>query len=122
VRYFKPSEFACKHCGANLMQADFLRDLDELRHEFGRPLIVSSGYRCPDYNANVSATGRTGPHTTGRAVDLRARGGDAYDVLSLALELGFTGIGVAQKGSARFLHLDKLPDAPGQPRPFVWSY
>jgi zinc D-Ala-D-Ala carboxypeptidase len=122
LRYFRPSEFACKHCGANLMEDWFLRDLDELRHRYGRPLFISSGYRCPRYNEEVSRTGRTGPHTTGRAVDVRVARADAYHVLSLALAMGFTGIGVAQKGAARFLHLDRLPNAPGQPRPTVWSY
>jgi zinc D-Ala-D-Ala carboxypeptidase len=40
----------------------------------------------------------------------------------LALEQGFTGIGVSQKGAIRFIHVDDLPDAPGQPRPTIWSY
>jgi len=31
---------------------------------------------------------------------------------------------VNQKGphAARFIHLDDLPDAEGQPRPTIWSY
>jgi len=37
----------------------------------------------------------------------------------LALELGFTGIGVQQKGTGRFPHLDTLEEPP---RPNVWSY
>jgi zinc D-Ala-D-Ala carboxypeptidase len=122
LRYFRPAEFACKHCHASLMDDLFLRDLDELRHRYGRPLIISSGYRCPHYNDEVSSTGRTGPHTTGCAADVRVARADAYLVLSLALAMGFTGIGVAQKGAARFLHLDRLPNAPSQPRPTVWSY
>jgi hypothetical protein len=43
-------------------------------------------------------------------------------VLKLALEAGFTGIGVAQKGSGRFMHLDDLLNDEGQPRPTIWSY
>lgn len=34
----------------------------------------------------------------------------------------FTGIGIQQKGGDRYIHLDNLPNAPGQPRPTVWSY
>jgi hypothetical protein len=33
--------------------------------------------------------------------------------------MGFTGIGVQQKGSRRFIHLDVLQNPP---RPNVWSY
>jgi zinc D-Ala-D-Ala carboxypeptidase len=122
LRYFKPPEFACKHCAANLMEDGFLLELDELRHRFGRPLIITSGYRCPAYNAQVSSTGLTGPHTTGCAADIGVAHADAYDVLRLALAMGFSGIGVAQKGADRFIHLDKLPPAADRPRPTVWTY
>lgn len=124
MKYFKRSEFDCKHCGQNLMVQEFMDRLDALRGLYGRPLIVSSGYRCPDHNARVSSTGRTGPHTTGRAADLAVTHRDAYELLALALApgAGFTGVGINQKGTGRFIHLDDLPAAPGQPRPTLWSY
>ena len=105
-----------------LPAADFQKKLERLRERFGKPLAVTSGARCPDYNAKVADTGRTGPHTKGRAVDLAIRGGDALHLITLAVEQGFTGIGVSQKGASRFLHLDDLPNEDGQPRPWVWSY
>src|SRR5690606_26062838 len=120
-QHFTMSEFACKHCGANNIDESFVDKLDLLRARFGRPLIVTSGYRCPEHNARVSTTGRTGPHTTGRAVDLRVDRKDSYLLLRLAFQMHFTGIGVQQKGPARFIHLDDLPDGPGQPRPTTWS-
>jgi len=43
-------------------------------------------------------------------------------VLREALILGFTGIGINQKGTGRFLHLDLLPNLLLHPRPTVWSY
>lgn len=104
------------------MQARFLLELDELRHRHGKPLIIASGYRCPEHNARVSSTGRSGPHTLGSAADLRVARAEAYNILRLALEMGFTGVGVAQKGVERFIHLDNLLAAPGHPRPTVWSY
>ena len=36
--------------------------------------------------------------------------------------VGFTGIGVNQKGGARFLHLDTIESSPARPRPTIWSY
>lgn len=116
--HFQFSEFACKHCGQNEMKWDFITKLDALRKEVGFPLPVTSGYRCPIHNQNVSTTGPNGPHTTGRAVDLGVRGAQAHAVLSAALKAGFTGIGVQGKGPTRFLHLDDLTDN----RPAVWSY
>lgn len=82
---------------------------------------VNSGARCPAYNNKVSGTGLTGPHTKG-AIDVGVRGDQALTVVRIALEEGFTGIGVSQKGDKRFIHLDDLPNAPGQPRPTIWSY
>jgi zinc D-Ala-D-Ala carboxypeptidase len=121
-RYFKIEEFSCHHCGVNLIDHGFVDKLHELRERVGFPLIVNSGYRCPAYNKMISDTGETGPHTTGHAVDFKVDRKKAYAVLKMAVLMGFTGIGVAQKGSSRYLHLDDLLDAPRQPRPTIWSY
>lgn len=121
-RHFDRNDFACKHCGENKTEDDFIDLLDELREQCGFALRVTSGYRCPEHNQAVSTTGPTGPHTTGRAADLGVSREKAYRVLDLALRMGFTGIGLNQKGEARFVHLDDLPNAPGQPRPSCWSY
>jgi zinc D-Ala-D-Ala carboxypeptidase len=122
LRYFKISDFACKHCGENKIDYKLVEMIDELRHQCGFPISISSGYRCPDHNVKVSSTGRNGPHTTGRAADLAVSHKQALTVLRKALAMGFTGFGVQQKGGGRFIHLDTLPDAPGQPREHIWSY
>jgi uncharacterized protein YcbK (DUF882 family) len=121
-RYFTLDEFRCKHCGEVFMHPGFIQMLDDLRHEFGGPLFITSGYRCPEHNQRVSSTGPAGPHTSGKAADIGIRGGDARRLVGLAVQHGFTGIGVQQKGGGRFIHLDMLDDAPGQPRPWLWSY
>lgn len=120
--HFTNAELACG-CGCGLLpKQDFMERIEKLRIQFGKPMRVTSAARCPEYNAKVSHTGLTGPHTTGRAIDLGLDRGDAYAVLRLALIAGFTGIGVAQKGAGRFLHLDDLLQEEGQPRPTIWSY
>lgn len=122
-KHFKVEEFRCKcGCGQNLISSKFVDMLDELREACGFPLPVTSGYRCPTYNAKVSSTGHNGPHTTGRAADLGVSRKQAYEVLSWAMRMGFTGIGIKQTGEGRFIHLDDLPAAEGQPRPTVWGY
>lgn len=126
LRYFAASEFNCKGSGCcggvGLMDASFLDEIDELRHRYEKPLFVSSGYRCPVHNKRVSSTGASGPHTTGRAADFRIDRADALKLLSIAIDMRFTGIGVNQKGAGRFLHLDNLPNSSGHPRPTIWSY
>lgn len=122
-KYFKIEEFACHHCGKNLMSSKFIDKLEELREEYDYPLVVSSGYRCSDYNKTVSTTGDAGPHTTGRAVDFLISRNEALQLLEIALSSGrFSGIGLNQKGASRFIHLDDLTNMPGQPRPTIWTY
>lgn len=115
---FKLDEFACKHCGENKIDTKLVDALQELRERCGFALPVSSGYRCPVYNADVSTTGPNGPHTTGKAVDLAVDRAKAYRVLKEAMAMGFTGIGIQQKGNGRFIHLDLLDEG----RPTIWSY
>ena len=119
---FSTEELKCKHCGAHILVPEFMDRLQSLRKDYGKPMKISSAYRCSKHNADVSTTGLTGPHTTGRAVDVICTNKDAYDLLHLALLHGFTGIGIKQSGAknTRFLHLDDIPDR--MIRPTVWNY
>lgn len=124
---FRPEEFACKcACASTVIDTDLLDALHELRIEFDRPMVISSGYRCASHNVLVSGTGPNGPHTTGSAADVSVSGLAAWDLLVLAAaHPRITGIGVNQKGpmGSRFLHLDVLPvNGRQHPRPRIWSY
>lgn len=116
-------EWACKGTGKLVYDTEFLDLFEKLRLMFGRPLPINSGYRSPEHNRLVADTGDAGPHTTARAADVRIYGTYAYELLALALGLGFTGIGLQQKGApeSRYLHLDILR-APDFPRPMIWTY
>lgn len=120
---FTQEELACKHCGRMYIPQASIDRLQRVRNKFGRPMRVTSGDRCPDYNEQVSTTGRAGPHTKA-AFDIAVSGPEAYLLVAIALQEGFTGIGVQQKGphEKRFIHLDDLPDEANQPRPTIWSY
>ncbi|WP_354504833.1 D-Ala-D-Ala carboxypeptidase family metallohydrolase [Limibacillus sp. MBR-115] len=128
--HFSPRELAERSSkweeGRSPLRIDenFLDHLEALRMAFGRPLIVTSGYRSPEHNKRVSSTGNSGPHTTGRAVDVHIYGSAAFDLLDASLAHGFTGIGLQQKGpvSSRFIHLDDLPGNDTRKRPWIWSY
>jgi len=119
---FSESEFACKHTGECHMDEDFMDMIQMLRDEYGRPMTITSGYRHPTHPIEASKTSPVpGAHTTGNACDIGCRGTAAYEILNLALAIGFTGIGVSQKGDVRFLHLDNLTGE-NRLRPTVWSY
>lgn len=117
---FTQAEMRCKHTGKCEMDPRFMQRLQQLRSVYGQPMTVTSGYRDPSHPAEAGK-GTPGAHTMGRAVDIAVRGADAVRLLQLALQMGFTGVGVAQKGTNRFIHLDDV--APGTlPRPMIWSY
>ena len=84
-------------------------------------MIMTSGYRCPAYNEKM---GYTQTHSTGQAGDTSCSHKEALKILIAAITVGFTGIGVMQKGSSRFIHLDDLAEdlSIGRPRPHIWSY
>ena len=120
--YFSDDELKCHCCGVLNFNPNTLRRLNLLRKEYGKPIMIESGYRCPKHNKEVSDTGESGPHTTGQAIDIIVSGGNALTLLVLAVKYGFTGIGIQQKGQNRFLHFDDLLESYGRPRPWIWTY
>ena len=121
--YFSEHEFACRHCGKCLMLPRFMDRLYGLRQKWGRPMLFSSGYRCPDHPEEAGKKNGPGAHTMGCAADILVSGRDAFELAKLAINEGFTGVGVQQKGhTIRYLHLDTAPDGLRFVRPMLWSY
>ena len=123
TEHFSEKELKCKcgKCDYPGMDADFMEKLEIVRGLVNKPLPLNSAYRCPAHNDSVSSTGRTGPHTTRKAVDIRCSGKLAHEVLIAAAHCNFTGLGVQQRGNhgGRFIHLDTNEH---DGRPWVWSY
>jgi len=119
--YFNKHEFTCSHTGKCDMDSNFINKLNELRVAFGKPMRITSGFRDVTHPIETKKSS-PGAHTTGQAADIAVSREDAFDLLSLALTKGFTGIGIQQKGSGRFIHLDTLKNSPERPRPTIWSY
>lgn len=140
---FTEDELRCKcGCGRADMDPAFMEWLQELRNILGKPMVITSGFRCPDHNEVVSksGTGRTGPHTTGCAIDIAVAYEPAYELMALAIRgvetdvndcmylKPATGVGARQHGNPkrRFVHLDCI-DLAQHPRfeyvrPMFWSY
>ena len=102
MRHFKLSEFDCQHTGKNEMDSTFLILLDNLRHECGFPFVITSGYR--DITHPIEAKKfKGGTHSQGIACDIKVNNGlDRGKLIELAIEQGFTGIGVHKD----FVHVD----------------
>lgn len=106
---FQPSEVACRHCGALLLDEAFLDALQRQRDESGQPIVLTSAYRCPIWNAMVGGAPLS-MHKRGRAGDQALRGRAVETVESQARAAGFTGFGRYRT----FLHADM-----GRPR--AWA-
>lgn len=120
--HFSFDEMKCRHCGISDIQPSFMLILERIREEVNFPLIVSSGYRCPEHD---KAVGGAGVHPTGLGVDIVISGYRAYRLIEVALKNKIRGVGIRQKGphAKRIVHLDMLPTHnPKQPRPWVWTY
>ena len=119
IQYFKKEEFNCTHTGNNLMEHNFMMKLDMLRKSINRPLVISSGFRDETHPVEVRKT-KPGMHTKGIACDILANHKHALDIIKIALDIGFMGIGVNQKGNydGRFIHVDLRESE----SPILWSY
>lgn len=121
--YFTEDEMRCKGTGKCNMDEDFMRKLVRLREDYGKPMIVSSGYRDISYNTVIRGA-RNSAHIYGKAVDILCHSNQAFTIVRLAMMHGFTGIGVSQRGPVekRFIHLDTMTNSQETPRPSIWSY
>ena len=122
-RYFKATEFYCSHTGIEKMDQGFINKLNKLRDSYGKPMTITSGFRDETHPIEaMKKNPKGGAHVSGKACDILVDRKDAFELLSLAFLVGFTGIGVNQKGGSRFLHLDTIENSASRPRPTIWSY
>lgn len=74
ARHFKVKEFACKDGSQVVFIDDYLYTiLDILRHKLGKPVIINSGYRTPEWNKKCGGA-KYSYHMRGMAADIRVNG------------------------------------------------
>jgi zinc D-Ala-D-Ala carboxypeptidase len=114
---FSEAEFRCRHTGKCEMKPEFMERLQALRLAYGKPMTITSGYRHWTHPVEVRKGHTTGEHTRGTCADIAcASSAERFALVELALQLGFTRIGVAKT----FLHLGT--GAPGLPTKVMWDY
>lgn len=73
-KYFKVKEFACRDGSRVVFIDDYLVSiLDILRNQVGKPVIVTSGYRTPGWNAKCGGATQS-YHMRGMAADIQVSG------------------------------------------------
>jgi len=102
MSYFKLEEFACTCCGKKEMHIELLEMLDLARSLSGKPIIITSGYRCKHYNREIGGSD-TSSHLEGLAADIACTdSSNRYNMLNALKLAGFTRIGI----NKRFIHVD----------------
>lgn len=101
---FRAREFDCKcsgKCNETKIDEQLVGFLQNIREHFGKPVNVTSGYRCAEHNKAVG--GASGSlHTKGQAADIVIDGVDPLEVAKYAESIGIKGIGHYDG----FVHID----------------
>lgn len=117
--HFGSIEFTCpcsiRTCVMQHISRDLVANLETVRATLGVPVKVTSGFRCPAYQAELKARGYetavgVSQHELGNAADVRCPA--KHDELVKLCESLFDAVGVARS----FVHVDTRP---GKRR---WSY
>lgn len=104
-RYFTAWEFACPHCNECLIDDELIQILDTIREEIKSPIIVTSGYRCPEHNKEINGAPQS-KHLLGIAADIIAPKLTVKELYRIAEEvLGNTG-GLGYYPARGFVHVD----------------
>lgn len=107
---FVSTEFDCKGndncCNKTLIDPKLVVYLQAIREHFGKPITITSGYRCQKHNTRVG--GATGSrHTKGQAADIVVSGVAPVEVAKFAESIGVKGIGCYESAAdGYFVHID----------------
>ena len=104
--YFNLSEFSCPCCNLVMLHPKLLAKLMELRNILERPVHITSGYRCSEYNQKVGGVTNS-YHRIGLAADIKVKDINLIELLEICENIDFNGIGFYEKKN--FLHLDVRP-------------
>jgi len=110
---FSRSEFACKcnRCGQDTVDVELIKVLEEIRAHFGKPVVITSGYRCQSWNAHEGGA-ITSQHIYGRAADFYMPGVKPVQVIKWLDEnyRELYGVGLY----STWVHLDTRTNGPAR--------
>lgn len=104
--HFKVKEFACGDgSDAILVAPRLVMVLETIRTHFDAPVVIHSGYRTPQYNANVGGVAHS-QHCYGTAADISVKGQTPAAVAAYARQLMPDWGGVGVYAGQGFTHVD----------------
>ena len=112
AEHFALSEFHCKCdlllCPTTLVHHALPPTAEILREMMGRPLVISSAFRCPIHNQTIG--GKPGSyHPKGMALDIVARDTEGLEKLARCASLIHAIGGVGMYPGRSFVHIDVRP-------------
>ena len=106
---FKSTEFDCngkKCCSKTLIDEQLVEHLQKIRDHFGKPVKISSSYRCEIHNPKVGGV-KSSLHLKGMAADITIEGVSPAEVAKYAESIGIKGIGLYDTSKdGHFVHID----------------
>lgn len=100
--HFSRSEVTCKcGCSQDTIDVVTVAVMEQVRDHFNAPIRVTSGNRCPAYNAKVGGA-KSSQHLLGRAVDIQVEGVSPAQVFAYLDPIHTGGLG----SYPTFTHLD----------------
>ena len=106
---FNVSEFACHGsgcCSTVLIDEQLVTYLQKIRSHFGKPITITSGYRCAKHNKSVGGA-TASRHAQGMAADIVVQGIAPAEVAKYAESIGIKGIGLYETAKdGYFVHVD----------------
>lgn len=106
---FKVSEFLCHGngcCKTGKVDEKLVEIVQKIRTHFGKPVHISSAYRCSTWNEAVGGVSGS-YHCYGQAADIKVEGIAPAEVAKYAESIGVLGIGLYETDKdGHFVHVD----------------
>lgn len=106
---FRVSEFLCKGtscCTHGQIDDKLVEILQKIRDHFGKPVHISSAYRCAKWNKAVGGVSNS-YHCYGQAADIKVDDTAPAEVAKYAESIGVKGIGLYETDKdGHFVHID----------------
>ena len=106
---FQSTEFDCNGkgcCSKTLTDTKLVEYLQAIRDHFGKPVKISSSYRCEIHNPKVGGV-KSSLHIKGMAADIKVEGVEPAEIAKYAESIGVKGIGLYDTSKdGHFVHID----------------
>jgi len=107
--HFNSDEFKCPCCGKVKVSSTLIDKLQQLRDTINKPIIITSGYRCKQYNKSIGGYSHS-PHLIGEAADIKVKDMSTVTLAMIASKIEGIRIGLYP----RHIHLDVRPANPSR--------